>query len=198
MIASLYRPGDSPLHRCPALWKLLVLFVAGVSLAIPFARWWVLGAVSVLCVIAFIIGGFGITELFRQAWNARWILAFTIIAQVFFQSWQRMSANTLRVLDVVLLASLVTLSTPVSELLDGMLSLLRPLSRLGVNTDAIALVTALTLSAIPLVSANMRAVREAHIARGGHGGVMAWAVPLLVISLKQADELADAMDARGI
>jgi biotin transport system permease protein len=79
-----------------------------------------------------------------------------------------------------------------------MLSLLRPLSRLGVNTDAIALVTALTLSAIPLVSANMRAVREAHIARDGHGGVMAWAVPLLVISLKQADELADAMDARGI
>ncbi|MCH4161249.1 energy-coupling factor transporter transmembrane component T family protein [Bifidobacterium sp.] len=197
MITSLYRPGDSLLHRCPALWKLLVLMVSGICLALPFARWWFLAAITTLCISAFIVGKFGLSELCRQLWSARWILAFTVIAQVLFQPWERMAANTIRVLDVVLLASLITLSTPVSALLDGVLSLLKPFSFLGVNTDGIALVISLALSAIPLVSSNMRAVKEAHIARGGHGGVMAWAVPLLVISLKQADELAEAMDARG-
>lgn len=198
MTTSLYRPGNSLLHRCPALWKLAALLIAGICLALPFGRWWFLAAISMLCLAGFMVGGFGFSELIAQIWSARWILAFTIIAQVLFQPWLRMAANTLRVLDVVLLASLITLSTPVSALLDGVLTVLSPLRRLGVNTDGIALVVALALSAIPLVSANMRAVKEAHIARGGHGGVMAWAVPLLVISLKQADELAEAMDARGI
>lgn len=198
MIASLYRSGDSWLHRCPAIWKLLTLVITGICMALPFGRWWLIGVLTPACAIAFVSAGFGFKEYLRQIWMARWVIAFTVLAQVFFQPWPRTVANTVRVLDLVLLAALITLSTPVSELLDGMLHALRPLDALGIRSDSIALVAAITMNAIPLVNANMRAVREAHAARGGRGGIMAWAVPLLVISLKQANELAAAMDARGL
>jgi biotin transport system permease protein len=43
-----------------------------------------------------------------------------------------------------------------------------------------------------------RDVREAQLARGVRRDVRAFAVPYLVMALKHADELGDALAARGV
>lgn len=134
----------------------------------------------------------------RQLWSAWWVVAFTVVVQVFFVPWQTTAFNAVRVLELVMIANLVTLTTRTEDMLDTVLAALRPLRRFGVNPDRIGLLCALTISAIPLINRNVRIVREANQARGGHGGVTAWAVPLLVLILKQSDELADALDSRGL
>jgi biotin transport system permease protein len=98
---------------------------------------------------------------------------------------------------ILLLASLLTLTTSVSELLAAFNAALRPLRVFGVDTDRVALLLALTITTVPVISRLAAAIREARAARGASTGVTGYGVPLLVLSLQHADELGDAIDARG-
>lgn len=195
---SLYIAGDSVLHRCPAAVKLIVSLVMATVLVIPHLSWWAIAVCGALCAIWYAMSGLGPHVFARQLWSAWWVVAFTVVVQVFFVPWQTTAFNAVRVLELVMIADLVTLTTRTEDMLDTVLAALRPLRRFGVNPDRIGLLCALTISAIPLINRNVRIVREANQARGGHGGVTAWAVPLLVLILKQSDELADALDSRGL
>ena len=75
--------------------------------------------------------------------------------------------------------------------------MLRPLHRLGVDADAVAMTISLTLTMIPVVAGFARAVREAQRARGVRPGLRT-TVPLMVRTLRHADEVGDALAARGL
>ena len=81
--------------------------------------------------------------------------------------------------------------------LSRVLGLLRPL---GVASARLGLLAMLAVSAIPLALATYVQARDAVAARGlsGPRALVATAVPLLVMSVKRADELSEALDARGV
>jgi energy-coupling factor transport system permease protein len=124
-------------------------------------------------------------------------------------SWQGLETAaflTLRLLVLVLAGSVLTLTTPPIALTDGLAWLGRPLRRLRVPTDELALMVTIALRFIPTLLVELDTVMRAQRARGADfasGGVVTRAkalvpvlVPLFVLSFRRADDLAVAMEAR--
>lgn len=112
----------------------------------------------------------------------------------------------LRIALLVALCSLLTFTTSMVALTDGMLRLLGPLRRLRVPIDDIAMMVSIALRFIPTTAAEARTVQLAQKARcadfdGGSivARAKAWVpvlIPLFVRLFRRAEELAQAMDAR--
>lgn len=193
----LYRPGASIVHRASAGCKLAIL--AAAALALSLIR---LDAVSVAVALVVVgalygIAGLPLRVLVGELWRLRWIIIALVVALVVFVSPAAAWVNTGRVVALLLLASLLTLTTRMSALLDVLRRLLRPFRRLGVDPEVVALTISLTITMIPVVAGFAERVREAGRARGVRLGVRA-VVPLLVLALRHADDVGDALAARGI
>ena len=196
---SLYQPGTSPLHRAPAGAKLLALALICVAATVAESLA-AAAALAALCAVGYLAAGLGLGALGRQLWRCRWIAAFLVVAQILFQPLATTVATTARIVLLIALAALVTATTRTDDLLDCIVRLLGPFERFGADPERVSLAFALTLSAVPLVAASLRAVREAASARGATGpaAIAGQAAALVVLCLKQADDLADALSARGL
>ena len=194
----LYLPGNSVLHRMPAGAKVLVFAALALAIAVTAPAVWTLPVAGCLAVALYVFAGFGIRTLVRQLSAARWIVLVMLVTQMFFLPGWVAVTNTGRVLVVIVLAALITLTTRIPALLDATERALAPLRRFGVNPAGIGLLLALTITAVPVIGGFAAEIREAQRARGAPVRLQTFVVPLLVMSLKHADELADALTARGI
>lgn len=196
MIA-LYRPGTSLLHRAPAGLKLAILAVGALALSLyPHDALSV--GIALLAVLAlFCLARLPLRTPYVELWRLRWMILVLAVALTIFVSPVAAWINTGRVVAVLLLASLLTLTTRMADLLAALHRILRPLRRVGQDPDAVALTISLTLTTIPVVAGFAARVREAEQARDVRLGVRT-AVPLLVLALRHADDVGDALAARGI
>ena len=194
----LYHPGTSLLHRTPAGVKVLVFAALTLAIALTAGGVWTLPAAGCLTAALYLLAGLGIRPLLRQLCAARWIVLVMLVTQVIFLPVLVALTNTGRVLIVIVLAALITLTTRIPALLDATEWALAPFRRFGVNPAAIGLLLALTITAIPVIGGFAADIREAQRARGAPVRLQTFVVPLLVMSLKHSDELADALTARGI
>jgi biotin transport system permease protein len=197
-VISLYRPGHSLLHRAAAGPKLLVVMALALAVSLAPANPWVLGAAVAVVAGGYLIAGFGVRAIGSQAYGMRWLVGFMLLAQVFFLPGLTVAANIIRVLTVILLANLVTLTTRTDALIDAIERAMSPLRRLGVNPSRVALMLSLTITTIPVIAGFAGQIREAQRARGVPVSPLAFVVPLLIMALKHSDDLADALTARGI
>ena len=186
----LYHPGAGPLHRTSAGFKLAALASGALVLSL-FPHDVVSIGVSLLLVLGLsVLGGLPLRLPLRELWRLRWILAVLAVALAVFVSPAAAWINTGRVAAVLLLASLLTSTTRMSELMAVLDRLLRPLRRF-------ALTISLTLTTVPVIAGFAARVREAEQARGVRLGARS-AVPLLVLSLRHADDVGEALAARGL
>ncbi len=196
MIA-LYVPGRSVIHRAPAWLKLLALIVLALAISL-YPHTLLSAAIAFVAVAAlFAIAGLGIRTYLRQLWLARWVALLVAVTQLIFLTPADAVINTLRVVAIVLLAALLTLTTRSEDLLDALERGLRPLARIGVDPRRVSLTLSLTISMIPVVASIAAQVRDAQRARGVRLGFRI-VVPILVIALRHADAVADALTARGV
>lgn len=193
----LYRPGSSLVHRAPAGLKLALLAAVALLLSlVPLTA--VSVAVALVCACAlFLLARFSPRIVIEELWRMRWLVLVLGVALAVFVSPLTAWISTGRVVTILLTASLLTLTTRMSDLLAVLHRLLSPLRRLGVDADAVAMTLSLTLTMIPVVAGFADRVRDAQRARGVKLGVRA-AVPLLVLALRHADDVGDALAARGI
>jgi len=108
---------------------------------------------------------------------------------------------------LVLAASILTMTTPSSEIAIGLERLLRPLKIIGVSSHDVAMMVSLALRFVPTLAAEMNSISEAQLARGANfnpnsmkGKIRAityLAAPLSINIFRRSDELVDAMEARG-
>lgn len=194
----LYRPGTSLVHRMPAGVKVLVFAALVLAIALLADSVLTLPIAGILAILLYLMAGLGMPTVLRQLYAARWIALVMLVTQVFFLPALAAVSNTVRVLVVIVLAALITLTTRVPALLDATERALAPFRRFGLNPAGIGLVLALTITAIPVISGFAADIREAQRARGVPVRLQTFVVPLLVMSLKHSDELADALTARGI
>ena len=75
---------------------------------------------------------------------------------------------------------------------------LRPLRRAGVDPERVALVLALAVRTVPVLVGIGAEVQQARAARGAERSVRAFAVPFVIRSLRHADRLGEALEARGV
>ena len=193
----LYLPGTSVLHRLPAGVKLTALLLASACsflLRTPLEATVAFGVVVVGYAAARIPRSTLLATLRPLLWVIVPLAAFQTIAA----GWERAVVIVGVILALVLLANLVTLTTRTSDLIDVVVRALRPLRQLGVDPERVGLMLNLAIRAVPLVVELAEEVREAQHARGSATSARAFAVPLVVGAIRRADELADALAARGL
>ncbi len=115
----------------------------------------------------------------------------------------------LRFTSLILALSLTTASLSTSEMTNSLGSLLSPLTRLGLPAHDLVLVIQVTLRFIPQLAQSAERIAKAQAARGVDWGgpagnliqrtrrILPLIIPLFLTSLRRAETLALAMDARA-
>ncbi|SHL53678.1 biotin transport system permease protein [Pseudonocardia thermophila] len=133
----------------------------------------------------------------RQVGIALPFLLLIVLVQGLVEGWGSALVVGLRILTLLALAGLVTLTTRAEALIDVVERALTPLKPLGVRPERIGMVVLMTIRFVPVLREHADAVRDAQRARGVERSFV-FLTPLLVKTLRTADGLAQALDARGV
>lgn len=116
------------------------------------------------------------------------------------------AAMAIRLVYLVLGASLMTLTTTPNKLTDGLESLLGPLSKIKVPVHEIAMMMSIALRFIPILTEETDRIMKAQTARGADfesgklmqriKAMLPILVPMFVASFRRANDLALAMESR--
>ncbi|WP_028472141.1 energy-coupling factor transporter transmembrane component T family protein [Nocardioides alkalitolerans] len=192
-----YRPGRTWLHRLPAGAKLLALLVTAVVVTV------VRGPLSAV--------GFVVLATALVAWSGaplrrtlRSLRGFALVAVALtaYQAWTRGWAPAVEtvgdLLGMILLATVLTTTTAVDDLIDVITWALGPLRRLGVDPARVGLAFSLMIRALPTTLEIALQTRDAARARGLGRSPRALLVPMVVRVVANARATGDALHARGL
>jgi biotin transport system permease protein len=198
MLTSLHVEGESLLHRIPVKPKLLGLMVFGLVVYLV-DRPLVLGAVLILTALLYLSTGIGLSEGLRRLRPVLFTIAFLAAVNLVLLSPLEALVTTLRLVAILCVAASVTASTTIADFMEAVTDLARPLERLGLLKAAdLGLALGLVLRFVPEIALRYEALKEAHAARGVPVKLSRMLGPLIISTLKDADRIAEAIDARGI
>ena len=113
----------------------------------------------------------------------------------------------IRIVIMIGITSLLTLSTMSIDINNGIESILSPLKIFKIPVGVFSMLISLTLRFIPTLLIESRKIMNAQASRGadfneGHfhekvKQIIALLIPMFVVSFKRADDLSNAMEARG-
>jgi biotin transport system permease protein len=204
------RPSESVIHRTAPGPKLLalILLIAAISIDLPFTadavKRWIPSFGLMLTAALYALAFPGVGKFLEQLWNLKILIALVTIPQLLFGTpLATVLTATVRLTDAMLLAALFSLTTKTRDLLDSIegslgSKWLSPLRRLGLKPATVSLAFAMTMNAIPMIMKFLNQTKEAQAARGLKPTPVRMTIPLLVASLKYADEYAEALSARGV
>jgi biotin transport system permease protein len=197
MPLGLHVPGTTWLHRLGAGTKLATLLLTSIVVVVvrgPVSSLVLLAVAAALCTWS----GMRWRALLRSVRGLLVMLAFLLAWQVWQNGLARAVEATGDLLGLVLLASVVTATTPVDDILDVVVRTLGPFRRLGVNPERVALAFSLTLRAVPTTMEIARQTQEAALARGLQRDPRARLVPLVIRVVANARATGEALEARGL
>ncbi|PTY37200.1 hypothetical protein BGP77_08010 [Saccharospirillum sp. MSK14-1] len=193
---SLYMAGRSPLHRLPAGVKLAALMAISIALYPVDQPLWLL-PVLLLTIAGYATLGPGGLQRLTLVKPVLPFLLLILVFQTWTQGWAAGLVMLQRILVMVLLANLVTLTTSMDAMMAAVMPLLRPLRWVGVAPHRIAFAVALLVRFVPVLMALTASLLEAWRARGGGRRQWRLAVPLLINAIRLSDHVAEALAARG-
>ena len=198
-----YVPGASLIHRTPLALKAALLFaVAVLCLASPLISVMV-GALTTTATLVLVVAAHCVAGLsWQRMWRAvRMMLIFLVLIAA-YQWWQHGALTAWQVIAAivatVLASNVLTATTPVDELLDGLAALVRPLQRFGADPERFSLTVALMLRSIPFVIGAFADVRDAARARGLERNLLARSLPVVIATVGYARATGEALAARGL
>lgn len=194
---ALHRPGRTVVHRAPGGAKLLSLLLLGVVVLVATGP---LSSVLALAVVA------GVAALARMPLRAtlRGLVPVAAVALLLaaYQWWARGWAVGVEIavdlVALVLAATVVTSTTRADALLDVVARAARPLRRVGVRPELVALTTGMVLRSVPVLLASTREARDAARARGLGRSPRAVLVPATVRMVGHGLRTGEALAARGL
>ncbi|KDE40624.1 MAG: energy-coupling factor transporter transmembrane component T family protein [Nitrincola lacisaponensis] len=193
---SLYIAQKSWLHRLSAGIKLL--FLAAISLLLyPVEQPSVLLLFLIATLLAYATVGYA---ALRQLLALKTLLP--LFALIFLLQWWSVgfapaALLVMRMLTLILLANLITLTTRMDDMMDAVMPLFAPLRLLKIETRRIAFAVTLLIRFIPVLMAVVNHLLDAWKARGGGRKLWRLVIPLTIQSIRLSDSVAEALAARG-
>jgi biotin transport system permease protein len=195
---ALHVDADTFMHRLPARLKIIALMLLSVAL---FAtdRIWILSIALVCGAFLYLRTGMPVLVAMRRLRPVLLTIIFVAAFSLFFNPWSVAVVTVVRLSALTLFAAVVTATTDIAAFMDAISAAARPLERLGLaRADDIGLAVALVIRFVPEIIGRQNAIREACQARGIPFRLWTGLVPLIILTLKDADNIAAAIDARGI
>jgi len=216
-----YIPGTSALHRMDPRTKILTM-TAVVTCLFLIKSAWGYAAMAALLVAGIIVSKVGLRFIIRSMRSLLVIMAFTFVLHMFmtegasifklgplnatYEGARQGALMVIRLILLVVVTSLVTLTTSPLTLTDGLEKLLKPLSAIGFPSHELAMMMTIALRFIPTLVEETDKIMKAQMARGADfssGNLVKRAkamlpvlIPLFVSAFRRADDLALAMEAR--
>ncbi len=189
-------PGTSLVHRAPLVAKFGVVLLVGISTFLV-TDWRVSAGICAAVLLVHLASGLGLRRLIRSLGPLLPIL----IVLTGFQWWSHDLAFAARlvlgILAAYLAAGILTATTPVDRLLDGVVTAAHPLRR-WVDPETVALTISIMLRSIPWIAGAFGDVRESAKARGLERSPRALVLPAVIHTVAYARRTGDALAARGL
>ena len=217
-----YYPADSVIHRLDPRVKLAATLVFILSLFVfrspeAYAAATVfLGAVIHLSKVPLKFMLRGLKSIFLLLMITVLFNLFLIDGTVVFRIWKLQITKegiatavsmAVRLIYLIVGASVMTLTTTPNDLTDGLEKALAPLKKIKVPVHEISMIMSIALRFIPILLEETDKIMKAQMARGADfesGGLIRKAknmipllVPLFISAFRRASDLAMAMEARG-
>src|SRR5574344_209265 len=139
--------------------------------------------------------------------SLRFILLFTIIINMIFNVYFEVTLIMLsRIILIVLYTSILTLTTPPTEITYGLEKFFSPLKLFKIPVNKMALSVSIALRFIPTIIDEANKVLKSQASRGidyynsnlkgKFIAIKSLIVPMFVLTIKRADQLADSMEVR--
>jgi biotin transport system permease protein len=136
-------------------------------------------------------------SLFAALKPVLFVCALLFALQLVFAGPIPAVATVLRVVGLVLLTSLVSLTTRLSDMINTLTRAIRRVAPSAVSAPKLALAIGLTIRFIPMLLSDIQEIQNARKTRGARGfGVLAIG-PLIIKILRMTDALGNAIAARG-
>ena len=222
MLLGRYIQGDSWIHRLDPRTKLMSSFYF--ILIILANNWQTYLLLGLFTLLAIHLSGISIRFFINGVKPMIWLILFTVMFQVLFTyggetyfKWRPIMITSLGIINgvfifarlvlIIFMSTILTLTTAPLELTDGIEHLLRPLSKIGFPAHEIALMLSIALRYVPTLMDEAQKIMNAQRARGVEfdqgnfiermKAVVPILVPLFVSAFNRAEEMATAMEARG-
>ena len=135
-------------------------------------------------------------------------LTFTTFSFKIYQKGIEMSVFVVvRLLIIITLSTVLTITTKPTDLTQGLEKLMRPLKIIGLNSEDFALIISISLRYIPTILDEANKIMLAQASRGSDFSegkmkdkvkqVISLLVPMFIIAFKRSEDLADAMESRN-
>lgn len=218
-----YLPTNSWLHHTDPRMKLICMILLMVSVFLPIG-WLGYGLLFVVLFSGYVIAKIKPKYIVTSLKPMLFMLVFLLVINVFmikegvvwlsifdFPIYSQAILQTLfivtRLVLMIMVTTLLTSSTKPLDLTLGIEDLLKPLKPIGVPAHEIALMISIALRFIPTLIEEAQRIMKAQSSRGvdfDEGkfrekirGILSLIVPLFVSAFQRAEDLADAMEARG-
>ncbi len=216
-----YFPGDSVIHRLDPRFKIIftLLYIIVVFMANSLIAY---GLVALFVFGSIFLSGIPIKHTLRGLKSVLFIIAFTAMFNLFLtegeplfsigpitatkEGLRLMLLMIGRVFFLIIGTTLLTFTTSPIMLTDGIESLLKPFSKIGLPAHELAMMMTIALRFIPTLIEETDKIMKAQTARGADfesGNLLRRAknfvpllVPLFISAFRRADELAMAMECR--
>lgn len=217
-----YYPADSILHKLDPRVKLFgtMIYIITIFLANTF---WQYALVTMITFLVIKLSKVPLKYMLRGIKPILFVILFAFLMNVFFTkgtpliTWWKISITyeglqmallmAARLILLIVGTSLLTLTSSPIRLTDGIEKAFSPLKRLGFPAHELAMMMTIALRFIPTLLEETDKIMKAQQARGADfesGNILKRAkslipllVPLFIAAFKRADELANAMEARG-
>lgn len=126
------------------------------------------------------------------------MMGLLVLYHALATSWHNGMIYLINVVAAIYLARLVTMTTPVADLMDAIACAARPLRLIGVDPERVALALALMWRSIPYLIGSIADVRDAARARGLERSALRFVLPVIVNAVGYGLQTGDALRARGL
>ncbi len=218
-----YIPLNSIVHKLDPRMKIIAMFFLLVAVFIP-AGYYGYGVLGVFIVAVLLIAKLKLNFIFRAMKPMMFMLVFLLVINVLvlrtgyvlislwgFKIYSDAIFQTLyitfRLALMIMITTALTATTKPLDLTLAIEDLLAPLKRFGVPAHEIAMMISIALRFIPTLIEETERIMKAQASRGvdlKEGkfkekimAILSLIVPLFVSSFQRAEDLADAMEARG-
>jgi energy-coupling factor transport system permease protein len=218
-----YIPLNSFVHKLDPRTKIIAMMILLIAIFIP-AGFVGYGIIGIFLFISLISSKLSFSFVWKSFKPSLFMLVFLLIINMFIiktgDVWLTIGSFNLysgaviqtvyivlRLLLMIVITTMLTATTKPLDLTMGLEDLLSPLAKLNVPTHDIAMMISLALRFIPTLLEEAQRILKAQASRGVDmesgsfkekiQAILSLIVPLFVSSFQKADDLADAMEARG-
>lgn len=218
-----YMPLDSFLHKMDPRAKIMVLVLTMIAIFVPAGAIGYI-VIGVFILIALLFSKLEISFALRAMKPIVWMMVFLAIVNIlviktgtplvqigwfsiYSDSLSQTAYIAVRLAYMILLTTILTATTKPLDLTLGIEKLLKPFEKIGLPAHIIAMMISIALRFIPTLIEETQRIMNAQASRGvdfENGtlkekvlSILSLIVPLFVSSFDRAEQLANAMEARG-